>query len=44
MFKVLLDEQLRVGEGPFMNYGFHLVCFVIQGPGYQAFRFEDVCQ
>lgn len=35
-FKVLRKEQLTVGEGAFMNYGFHLVCFVIQGPGYQT--------
>lgn len=27
-----------------LNCGFHLAHLVIQGPGYQAFRFEDLCQ
>ena len=44
IFKILSKEQLRIGEKQLMSYGFHLTCFVIQGPGYQAFGFEDVCQ
>lgn len=44
IFEILSKEQLRIVEKQLMSYGFHLECFVIQGPGYQAFGFEDVCQ
>lgn len=44
IFEILSKEQIRIVEKQLMSYGFHLACFVIQGTGYQAFGFEDVCQ